>query len=78
MNDAPLNLTDIKVSKPIKVKAWKSCTQIDDNQYELCGVVSMVEAKMMENILRLARKPAGTLDPDELSLVAALLALQGK
>lgn len=73
-----VDLAKMKVSKPVKVKAFSTCDQADENSYRLVGNVTRAEATVLENILRLYRREAGSLQADELQLVASLLTLQGK
>lgn len=79
MNPDKVNLDEMKVAqKPVKVKAFDTCEQVTDKGFKLVGTVSRPEALVLENVLKLHRKEAGTLMPEELQLVASLLALKGK
>jgi len=74
-----VDLDEIKVAqKPVKVKAFMECNQVNDNQFQLIGLVTRPEALVLESLLRLHRKEAGTLQPEELQLVASLLTLKGR
>lgn len=73
-----VDLNNISVSRPIKVKAFDECEQTDDKTYRLVGNVSRTEALVLEKVLKLHRREAGTLSQHELSLVASLLTLKGQ
>lgn len=79
MNPNDLDISKIGVSqKPVKVKAFDECTPMDDKQFKLSGTVTRSEAVLLEDVLRLSRREAGSLQPEELQLVASLLTLKGK
>lgn len=74
-----VDLSKMSVSpKPVKVKAFTECEPTDDKQYRLSGTVTRSEAVLLEDVLRLSRREAGSLQPEELQLVASLLTLKGK
>jgi hypothetical protein len=80
MNPKDLDISKIGVSqKPVKVKAFDECEPTSDNKmFSISGTVTRGEAVLLEDVLRLFRREAGSLQPEELQLVASLLTLQGK
>jgi len=79
MNPENLDISKIGVSqKPVKVKAFDQCEPVGDKMFALSGKVTRGEAVLLEDVLKLCRREAGSLQPEELQLVASLLTLQGK
>ena len=79
MNPKDIDISKMSVSlRAVKVKAFDECEPMDDKNYHLVGVVTRAEALVLESVLRLHRREAGSLQPEELQLVASLLTLKGK
>ena len=66
--------------KAVKVKAFDECVNLADNPklLKLTGTVTRSEALVLESVLLLHRREAGSLDPHELQMVASLLTLKGR
>ncbi len=78
-----VDLSKMAVSaKAVSVKAFSECNPTNQRtgkaMYHLNGTVTRAEAIFLENALRLFRREAGSLEPEELNLVASLLALKGR
>lgn len=74
-----IDLTKIGIApkqpKAVKVRAFDECTPIDEKKYRLVGTVTRAEAMVLEGVLALSRREAGSLQMEELQLVASLLTL---